>query len=154
MIHEGYGQPALVEEFIAGDELTVGLLGNGAEPSVIGVMRVVPKVADPRFIYSIEVKRDWQRRVAYEAPARLAASDRAEVASTAMRAYRALGCRDLARIDIRLRDGVPYFLEANPLPGLNPETSDLAILARGHGLDYDALIRRALQTALARNGLV
>ena len=57
-------------------------------------------------------------------------------------AFDALGCRDLARIDFRLRDGVPYFIEANPLPGLAPVTSDLVILARGHGLGHADLIRK------------
>ena len=71
-----------------------------------------------------------------------------------MSAHRVLGCRDLSRIDVRLRDGVPYFIEANPLPGLNPENSDLVILARGLGLTYDALIGRVLETTLSRNGLL
>ena len=51
-------------------------------------------------------------------------------------AYRALGCRDVARIDFRVRDGIPYFIEANPLPGLAPDWSDLVILARGMGVAY------------------
>ena len=67
-----------------------------------------------------------------------------------MSAHRVLGCRDLSRIDVRLRDGVPYFIEANPLPGLNPENSDLVILARGVGLTYDALIERVLETTFAQ----
>lgn len=153
-IHDDYFQPALVEEFIDGDEITVGLIGSTTDPSILGIMRIVPQVAEARFVYSIEVKRDWRRRVVYEVPARLSIEDRAEVVSVAMRAYRALGCRDLARIDIRLRDGVAYFIEANPLPGLNPESSDLAILARGVEVPYERLIERILNIALARNGLV
>lgn len=152
-IHEHYAQAALAEEFVEGDELTVGLLGDCLEPNVIGVMRIVPTDDDPRFVYSVEVKRDWRRRVTYEVPARITPLDRAEVESTAVGAYRALGCRDLARIDIRLRDGVPYFIEANPLPGLNPETSDLSILARGVELSHEALIEHVLKVALARVGL-
>jgi D-alanine-D-alanine ligase len=116
-------------------------------------MRVVPKVPDPRFVYSIEVKRDCWQRVDYEVPARLTSADRAELESMAVRVYQALGCRDLTRIDVRLREGVPYFIEANPLPGLNPESSDLAIMARGVGLSYETLVERVLRTALARSGL-
>ena len=59
----------------------------------------------------------------------------------------------MARLDFRLREGVPYFLEVNPLPGLNPETSDLVILARMSGLGYDELIAAILDSALKRHGL-
>ena len=64
-----------------------------------------------------------------------------------------MGCRDLARIDFRVRDGVPYFIEANPLPGLAPVTSDLVILAEGHGIGYADLIRKVLHASLTRVGL-
>ena len=56
----------------------------------------------------------------------------------------------MARIDFRLRDGVPYFLEANPLPGLNPESSDLVILARLVGVEHDRLVGMILEEAMKR----
>ncbi|MGL4552530.1 MAG: D-alanine--D-alanine ligase family protein [Gemmataceae bacterium] len=140
------GQPLLVEEFIAGDELTVGVVGNAA-PRVIGVLRVVPLRHEPRFVYSLEVKRDYEARVRYESPP---PGSLPAVEEAALLAYRALGCRDVARIDFRVRGGVPYFLEANPLPGLNPETSDLVILARLNGMDHGALIRTIVEEAVAR----
>ncbi len=142
-------QPLLVEEFIAGDELTVGVIGND-EPQVLGVMRVLPLREEKRFIYSLEVKRDWQQRVRYECPARLPARELDAVKESALCAYRALGCRDVARIDFRLRRGVPCFLEVNPLPGLNPETCDLVILARHSGWSYERLIEGILSAALDR----
>jgi D-alanine-D-alanine ligase len=145
-------QPVLMEEYIEGDELTVGVIGND-KPQVIGVMRVLPKRQDERFIYSLEVKRDWQNRVRYECPAPLPPGRLKAVEEAALKAYRVLGCRDVSRVDFRLRDGVPYFLEVNPLPGLNPESSDLVILARMSGWSYEELIRRILQAALARHGL-
>jgi D-alanine-D-alanine ligase len=144
-------QPLLVEEFIAGEELTVGVLGN-SPPRVIGSLRVVPLRHEPRFVYSLEVKRDYQARVRYEAPPQLPTDHLRAAGAAALLAYRALGCRDVARIDYRLRDGVPYFLEANPLPGLNPETSDLVILARLNGMPYETLIRGIVEAALARIG--
>lgn len=149
-----YGQSILVEQYIEGDEVTVGVIGNGCETKVLGAMRVIPKSIEPRFVYSLEVKRDWERRVEYEAPARLPEPVSERLMRSAEIAYQALGCRDVARIDFRVaRDGTPYFLEANPLPGLSPKTSDLVILARGHGISHEDLIRRIFRTALRRCGL-
>ncbi len=142
-------QPILVEEFIAGEELTVGIVGN-ERPRIIGILRVTPVTADERFVYSLEVKRDYLRQVRYEC---VPAAQLDVVAESALRAYRALGCRDVARIDFRLRDGMPYFLEVNPLPGLNPESSDLVILARLAGWSYERLIESILQAALDRHSL-
>ena len=148
-----YQQPILAEEFISGDEVTVGLVGNEDDLEVLGIMRVVPKQADPEFIYSIEVKRDWKNRVGYEAPARFDTETTQRILDAARQAYHLLGCRDLARIDFRVRDGIPYFIEANPLPGLAPITSDLVILAEGYGISYPALIGRIFEAALKRLGM-
>jgi D-alanine-D-alanine ligase len=148
-----YHQAILIEEFIEGDEVTVGLVGSGASRRVIGSMRVVPKEPDQHFVYSLEVKRDWRRRVDYESPASFEPDLRDSLHAAADYAYEALGCRDVARIDFRLRGDKVYFIEANPLPGLSPETSDLVILARGHGIGYDDLIGRIFEAALARLGL-
>jgi D-alanine-D-alanine ligase len=146
------GQPVLVEEYVPGEELTVGIVGNDP-PEVVGVLRVLPQKATDRFVYSLEVKRDWQRLVSYECPARLPAAQLRAVEEAALQAYRVLGCRDVSRVDLRLRDGVPYFLEVNPLPGLSPESSDLVILARMSGWSYEQLIARILHAALTRQGL-
>jgi D-alanine-D-alanine ligase len=72
------------------------------------------------------------------------------VRKSALAVYRRLGCRDAARIDFRLRDGVPYFLEVNPLPGLNPESSDLVIMADLLGWTHRQLIETIFQAALDR----
>lgn len=144
-----YRQPLLVEEYIQGDELTVGVIGNDP-PRVIGVMRVVPRHATERFVYSLEVKRDFERQVRYECPAPLPLGESAVVEKAALTIYQALGCRDVARVDFRLRAGIPYFLEVNPLPGLNPQSSDLVIMARLRGWSYSQLIARILEAAIER----
>jgi D-alanine-D-alanine ligase len=113
-------------------------------------MRVVPTQPNDHFIYSLEVKRDYLRQVRYECPAPLPNSVLERISQAALLAWQALGCRDVSRIDFRLRDGHPYFLEVNPLPGLNPESSDLVILALQAGWSYPQLIEAILQAALER----
>jgi D-alanine-D-alanine ligase len=148
-LQQDHHQPVLVEEFIDGDEITVGVIGNDP-PQVLGIMRVTPRQPTPRFIYSLEVKRDFLRQVRYECPAQILPTSLEAVRQAALTVYRVLGCQDVARIDFRLRDGIPYFLEANPLPGLNPETSDLVIQARLCGWGYPKLIEAILQAATER----
>ncbi len=148
-----YRQPILIEQFVAGDEVTVGVIGTGPSAEAIGVMRVVPRAATDRFVYSLEVKRDWARRVTYQAPAPYDQSTLDGLCHAAISSYGALGCRDVARIDFRVWEGAYFFIEANPLPGLSPGVSDLVILAEGYGIGYDELIRRILRTALERVGL-
>ncbi len=86
-VYRHYRQSVLVEEFIEGDELTVGIVGN-QPPQVLGIMRVLPKEKVHAFIYSLEVKRDWKRLVRYECPARLTAADTLAVEQAALAAWR------------------------------------------------------------------
>ncbi len=143
-------QPLLVEEFIHGDELTVGVLGN-TPPQVLGIMRVLPVQATERFIYSLEVKRDFERQVRYDCPATLPSAVSEAVRQAALKAYQVLGCRDVSRIDFRLRDGIPYFLEVNPLPGLNPHSGDLVIMSRHCGWTHAQLVSAILSAAVKRH---
>ncbi|HKD37939.1 MAG TPA: ATP-grasp domain-containing protein, partial [Pirellulales bacterium] len=148
-ILDAYRQPVLVEEFIDGDELTVGVIGH-RPTQPFGIMRVRPMDWTGPFVYSLEVKRDWERLVRYECPAKLSPSDTQAVSAAAMTVWKTLGCRDLARIDFRLRNHVPYFLEVNPLPGLNPKSSDLVLIAKALGIGYQDLIARILKAATER----
>lgn len=147
---EHYDQPALVEHFVFGDEVTVGVLGN-TPPKILGIMRIVPRNAVTYFIYGLEVKRDWENLVDYECPARLDPHILTRIEQAALHTFNVLGCRDIARIDFKISpDGEPYFLEINPLPGLNPGSGDLPIMASKMGWTYQELISNVVNNALRR----
>ncbi|MBM3995177.1 MAG: ATP-grasp domain-containing protein [Planctomycetes bacterium] len=145
-------QTILLEEYIAGDEVTVGLIGN-APPSILGMMRIIPNTPSDHFIYSLEIKRDFRKLVTYQCPPPLTATTLDAIAASAQTVFRTLACRDVARIDFRIRDGVPYFLEVNPLPGLHPADSDLVIMAGLVGWSYEKLVSSIVQAAMKRCGL-
>jgi D-alanine-D-alanine ligase len=151
---ETYRQPALVEQFIAGTEVTVGVVGGGP-PQIVGVMEVVPRDGSGEsFMYTLNVKRNWRQMVSYRCPPRLPPSCVIELETMALTLFRALGCRDMARFDFRVdRAYRPYFIEANPLPGLSPEYGDLSIMGNLTGWDYPRIVRTILDSALNRHGL-
>jgi D-alanine-D-alanine ligase len=144
-----YKQPVMVEGFINGDEVTVGILGN-SPPLIVGIMRILPRKKTDRFVYSLEVKRDWQALVDYECPAKLSTKTLADISSASLKIFKMLECRDFARVDFRIGpDGIPYFIEINPLPGLG-DYSDLIIMAIKMGWSHDIFIRDVMNTAIKR----
>ncbi len=150
---ETYRSPVLVEEFVSGPEFTVGIIGNEA-PFVLGVMQIEIKGNSPEeSVYSLEIKREWEERVSYHCPPSIDRDLLKTIEEVAVRAYRALECRDVSRVDIRVGgDRTPYFLEVNPLPGLSPVYGDLVIMARSMGWNYSRLVRTIFHQALKRYG--
>jgi len=144
-----YRQPVMVEEFISGDEVTVGIIGN-SPPRIAGMMRIMPRKREGHFVYSLEVKRDYLNLVDYECPPQLADDTKEKITLTSLKAFKILGCRDFARIDFRLSpEGVPHFLEINPLPGLGTY-SDLVIMAQKLGWTHQGVIQAVFEAALKR----
>lgn len=148
---QAFGQAVLVESYLPGREMTVGILGNGAEARVVGVMEVVFLAGtDPE--YTALNKAEWEERIHYRLLDGEPLAERAR--QVALGAYHALSCRDAARIDLRCdAAGEPCFLEVNPLPGLHPIRSDLPILSRLSGLDYPGLLAGIVDAAARRQGL-
>lgn len=143
-------QPVLVEEFLPGREFTVGVLGTGAAAEAIGTMEVQLGPGADQGIYTFDNKEHWEGRVSYslltEEPLLR------EIETLAVGAWRALGCRDGGRLDIRLDAyGIANFIEANPLAGLHPGHSDLPFICKFKGIPYDELIRRIVASALNRS---
>jgi D-alanine-D-alanine ligase len=145
---ERFRQPVLVETFLPGREFTVGITGSGAQADAIAVMEVLLGEQAEAGVYSYLNKEECEKRVTY----RLADDEEARrAAEVALAAWRALGCRDGGRIDLRSdAAGQPNFLEVNPLAGMHPEHSDLPIMCRLAGIGYPTLIGRIVDSALRR----
>lgn len=154
-VREVYGQEALVEEFIEGMELTVGILGEGQALPILEIDFSGCK-ASGEFFYSWRMKEfQGNKRMhlnpRFWCPARLSPEVAKAVQTVAWKAAKALGTRDVARVDIRLSsDGIPFVLEVNPLPGIDPEESNLPIMTQAAGLSYETLILRLVQMAASR----
>jgi D-alanine-D-alanine ligase len=150
MLLERYGQPALVEEYVAGREFTVGLLGE-RRPKVLPPMEVVFIDPPTHPVYGWEEKQESTTRVRFECPAQITSTESKRLEKVARDSFIALGCRDVARIDLRMaRDGTVFVIECNPLPGLAPDFSDLCVIAKVAGMDHRTLIGEILAGCLKR----
>ncbi len=148
---EKYRQPALIEEYITGREFTVGLLGD-KRPRVLPPMEIKFKNKNnARPVYDYGVKQEWEQHVYYECPAKLTEAELKAMEKIARATFWALDCRDVARVDLRMdEEGRIYVLEVNPLPGLTPDYSDLVLIAKASGMEYDQLIAEIMQGGLRR----
>src|SRR5207344_1681495 len=140
-----------VEEYIAGREFTVGLLGD-KRPRVLPPMEIKFKKTDNlRPVYDYGVKQEWEEHVYYECPAKLTEAEQKAMEKIARATFWALDCRDVARVDLRMdAEGRIYVLEVNPLPGLTPGYSDLVLIAKACGMEYDQLIAEIMVGGLRR----
>ncbi len=141
---ERYGQPCLVERYIEGEDVTVGLLGNG-RPEILPVGRVVTRGG----MYSELVKKLHDREVV--CPCEVPEDLRHRLGDYSLDIHRAIGARDLSRVDYILdSDGRPWFLEINPLPGLSPYYGVLPVLAEAAGYGHTQLIGRIMNLVQQR----
>ena len=169
---ETYQQPALVETFLPGREFTVGILGrsealsvtlrphlyapNGFHRFPILEIESGQSITPGVYGYKAKSKDLWEKGApGYLCPADLEPKLVDTLQRLALRAHRAIGAVDVSRVDFRLdAEGNPYLLEINTLPGLNPEISDLCIMAEAENFPYRDLILEILDLAAARFGLV
>ena len=169
---ERYDQPILVERFVDGREITVGVVGNLTSPVAWrlpedeeaprisrGLTFFPPMEIDlDRYeseagIYTSRIKTDLVHEFYWTCPADLPQLMVHELNWLTAATFRVTGCQDVARVDFRLDtsdNDKPYILEINPLPGLNPEYSDLCIEARAFGWSYEELVNRILDEAIER----
>lgn len=172
-----YQQPALVERYIDGREITVGVVGNlrgpvakrlpddAEAPRILAGLHFLPPLEidlarypeEEAGLYTGRVKTELADDFYYLCPAPLTEEHLEELNFLAAAVFRVLGGRDVARVDFRLDrhdNDKPYILEINPLPGLNPRISDLVIEARADGVSHAELINSILLYAAARHDLM
>ncbi len=149
-IVEKYRQQAIIENFLPGREFTVGLIGE-RRPRALPPMEIVFKDTSKAFpVYSF-VDKFGASSVDCVVKTDLEPSLAEELKRVAKGVFNVLGCRDVARVDLRLdAQGRVNFIECNPLPGLSPGFSDLCVIAERAGIDYRALIGEILAPALRR----
>jgi D-alanine-D-alanine ligase len=175
-LFERFDEPVLVEHFIQGREVTVGVIGNlrspvawripedEEAPRIVRGLHFFPPLevdmaaypAEEAGIYTSRMKVEMAHEFHYMCPAPLSAEQIEDLTWLAAATFRVTGCLDVARVDFRLdaSDGdKPYILEVNPLPGLNPGYSDLCIEATADGWTYEELINEILDLAASRYGL-
>jgi len=147
-----YKQPALIEEFIRGEEFTVAVLGN-EEPEALPVVQIkIDGHLDlkDKFYTFGHIKDD---SVEYVCPAPISEALEKKLKELAIKTYKAIECRDFGRIDFRVdAKGHPYVLEINPLPSLSTEDVFM-IISKKLKISYDEMICRICEHALKRYGL-
>ena len=147
-----YKQPALIEEFISGQEFTVAIVGNDA-PVVMPIVQI--KIdgklkLNEKFYTFARITSD---RLEYICPARIPQELKKKIEQLAAKTYKAVECRDFGRVDFRVdQEGNPFVLEINPLPSLSTEDVFL-LVAKAVGISYEQIIGRILESALKRNNL-
>jgi len=176
IIIEKYKQPALVERYIEGREVTIGFLGNLVGPvahrlpddenarRIQAGLHFLPPMevdltpfTDTDAVYSNRLKVDLADKLNYLCPAPIDEELKFQLNWLAAAVFRVTGALDVSRVDFRLdaqNDLKPYILEINPLPGLAPVISDLVIEAAGEGIGHTELVNMILETALQRYGLI
>jgi len=171
-----YKQPILAEHYIKGREITIGMVGNlgpivarriserDTPNTLPDTLTFLPPLEvdlgayDPAEagVYTNHIKVELAETFYYLCPAPLEPEMVHQLNLLAAAVFRVTGARDVGRVDFRLdeeNDNKPYILEINPLPGLNPDYSDLCIEARAMGWSYEELINRIVNLAAERHGL-
>lgn len=146
-----YRQPAIVEPYLPGREFTTGIVGSGSHARVIGTIEVHLLESAEAGVYSYVNKEECDSRVCYRLVRPADDPIVAAAENVALSAWRALGCRDAGRIDLRCDErGAPQFIEVNPLAGIHPEHSDLPIICNHRGIAYRDLIGWIVASAATR----
>jgi D-alanine-D-alanine ligase len=156
-IHNVYQQAALVEEFIEGRDITASLIGNGDETRLLPLSEIIYSdqdgpghlTFDANWVAGSTEYEDSRSRVIEQLDAELLE----RIQTLALSAYHVMGCRDYARVDFRVHGNIPYVLEVNPNPCINPDGAGFVKAAQAAGYTYPDLIKSILQMSIRRHQL-
>ncbi len=143
-----FKQPVLVETYLSGREFTVGIVGTGDQARSVGVMEIILNEKAEKNVYSYVNKEECEELVEYVLVKGPVAE---ECEKVSLDAWRALGCEDAGRVDVRHdNQRIPNFIEVNPLAGIHPEHSDLPILSTKNGISYPELMKMIMDSAIQK----
>jgi D-alanine-D-alanine ligase len=146
---DNFEDSVLVEEFVSGREFVVALLSR-PQLETLPIAEIRVNDGSPDSFYSYEKKSVHKKETI--CPANSPGDTADLMTDYARRVFEALGCRDMARVDFRVSsDGVPYFLEINPLPGLSPYYSIFPVQAQAAGISPEDIIHQLVHNALTRS---
>lgn len=150
-----YDPPIMICDYIEGREFSVGIVGNGDDIMVLPIQEVdlthIPNGMQK--FYSFEIKTHFKDKTVYHCPAPLDRELQTIMENVSKNAYNALSILDYGRVDIILKDDIPYVLEINSLPGLMKEHSALYRMANACNLGYEGLIFKIVESAIERYNL-
>ncbi len=152
-----YHEPVLVEKYIEGNDVTVGMVGNYPDLHLFPISMIDNTLYEETgiHVYGSELKIDLGDKYQYQCPARIPADLADELRRLAVETMRVTNTLDFARIDFRLDkndNNQPYILEINSLPGITP-ISDLTLMAEAEGWSHARLVYAVFEAALKRYGL-
>ena len=158
-IHHDYEQAALIEEFIDGRDITASLIGNGDNLTVLPLSEIIfsedyvgPKILTFEEKWVAE-SQAYQKSVS-QCPCSLEESSRAEINTIAKKLFNIFGCRDYAIVDFRLKGDIPYVIEVNPNPCINPINSGFITAGAVYGFNYDEIIIEILNHSMLNRNKV
>ena len=152
-----YHQPVIVERYIEGRDLTVGMVGNGSDLHIFPILEVDKELFEETGVpvYGYELKVDLADVYKYHCPALIDEALASELRRLAVEVMRVTNTLDFARVDFRLDEhdnNQPYILEINSLPGITP-ISDLTMMALAEGRTHADLVYSVFEAAMKRLGL-